>query len=76
MGIIKIRLDKEVKNCWDFEKCSKEVRDNCPAYKYNSGKECWLIAGSINKNPHCQKIKDGIECWECEWYKKRNPNEI
>ncbi len=34
----------EPQNCWDFWDCPKEVRDECPAYKTNSGRECFFVA--------------------------------
>ncbi|MBR9704900.1 hypothetical protein GOV12_05790 [Candidatus Pacearchaeota archaeon] len=70
-------MKKEAKNCWEFEKCPKDVRDKCPAYKYNSGRECWFIAGSSSqKDRYCPKLRNKIKnCWDCEWYKKLNPND-
>jgi hypothetical protein len=64
----------ESQNCWEFEKCDIEVRKKCPAYKNNSGRDCWMIAGSHNKSPYCPKLKNKItNCWECQWFKKINP---
>jgi len=56
-------------NCWDYWDCKKEVRDKCPAYISNSGRECWVISSG-----KCPRSKErGFEdCKECAWYKKMN----
>ncbi len=65
---------KEAQNCWEFMNCDTDVREKCPAYTTNSGRECWLVAGSFNKFPSCPKVvKKIMHCWECPWYKKLNP---
>lgn len=68
-------MDKqEPQNCWECWNCDMAVREKCPAYTTDSGKECWLIAGSFNINPICPKVVHKImHCWECPWYKKFNP---
>ena len=71
---------KEPQNCWEYWKDTKETRENCPAYKTNSGRECWLIASTkcprVNQDkPNCPKVDRGFKyCWECPWFKKLNPN--
>lgn len=63
---------KEAENCWDFLDC--KVKESCPAYVTDSGQECWLVAGSYNRDPFCPKVvRKIINCWECDWYKKVNP---
>jgi hypothetical protein len=65
----------ESQNCWKFMKCDIKVRKQCSAYKSDSGRDCWMVAGSGNKNPECPKVKNKImDCWECPWFKKINPN--
>lgn len=62
--------DKEAKmNCWDYWKCSKPVRDNCLAYRKNSGRQCWLV--SAGKCPR-SKERGFEDCKDCGWYKKMN----
>jgi len=60
---------KETQNCWDFWKCNKKTKENCPAYKTESGEECWLVAAE-----YCPILKaKGFEkCTECPWFKKNN----
>ncbi len=68
---------KEAKNCWEFWNCEKKIKEKCPAYKFEEGKECWLIAshscpktdqGKINKPKTKREFK---YCWECTWFKKK-----
>ncbi len=60
----------EPQNCWDFWDCPKEVRDECPAYKTNSGRECFFVAE--NFCPRLRK-KEVEHCWQCPWYQKIKP---
>ncbi len=63
--------NKEPQNCWEYWNCPKETREKCAAYKYNSGKECWMIASAAE--PHCPRVgRDFKYCSECPWYKKLN----
>lgn len=56
-------------NCWDFWDCPKEVRDECPAYKTNSGRDCYDLAAEF-----CPRLNTEFKfCWECTWYKKIKP---
>jgi hypothetical protein len=69
---------KEPQNCWEYWDC--EVKEQCPAYETNSGKECWHVAS--NACPLINQKKKGIIkgkrafdfCWQCPWFKKFNPN--
>lgn len=61
-------------NCWEFFDCKTKIE--CPAYKTESGGECWLIAGTFSESPSCPKIVyEYRACWECPFYKKKNPDE-
>ncbi|MFC1645433.1 hypothetical protein ACFL08_05400 [Patescibacteria group bacterium] len=53
-------------------KCSKDEREKCLAYTYKMGCECWMIAGSVTKNPSCAHIENCGSCLNCPWYKKMN----
>jgi hypothetical protein len=60
---------EEAKNCWEFWACLKEIREKCPAYLTNSGRECWAVAEN-----YCPRIKRKFKhCWDCPWFKKLNP---
>lgn len=55
-------------SCWDFWKCGESVKKDCPAYKTDSGKECWLVA-----TDYCPYLKKEFKtCDECSWFKKIN----
>ena len=59
----------EPQSCWEFWNCPKEVRDECPAYTTNSGKECFYLAEHF-----CPRLKTEFKsCSECPWYKKMKP---
>ena len=70
-----MKADK-TQNCWDYWNCPEEVRDACPAYATNSGRECWMVAGSFTTSKtKCPKAaKEYKFCWECPWFKKLNPD--
>lgn len=50
--------------------CPEDIKENCEAYKLNSGKECWLL---IDVDKGCQAFKENGGCFSCSWYKKYNP---
>jgi hypothetical protein len=53
-------------NCWEYWDCPKEIRENCPAYTTDSGKDCFNLAKDF-----CPKLKNDFDhCWECPWYMK------
>jgi len=55
-------------NCWDFWKCDEKVKNGCPAYKTDSGNECWLVA-----TDYCPYLKKEFKtCDECPWFKRNN----
>ena len=59
----------ESENCWEFWDCPGEVKDNCPAYKTNSGRDCYDLATEF-----CPRLKNDFKfCWECPWYKIIKP---
>jgi hypothetical protein len=67
--------EKEAQACWDFWKCEINDKNECPAYKSDSGDSCWFVAGSKAGNPYCTKLKDMFKtCDECSWFIKLNPN--
>ncbi|VVB59376.1 Uncharacterised protein [uncultured archaeon] len=65
---------KKTKNCWEFWKCSKNIHEKCPAYETDSGRECWMVAGTFRKEG-CPKLKKKYKsCLDCTWFKKLNPD--
>ena len=79
-------VNKKAKNCWEYwdNKDCKKIRDTCPAYTTDSGAYCWMVAGSFTEDPKtrriCFKFKGGRKkgaikhCWECSWFKLKNPD--
>jgi hypothetical protein len=56
----------EPQNCWEFWNCPKKIRDNCPAYTTNSGRDCYDLA-----EDYCPKVTNQFKhCQECPWFKK------
>ena len=45
--------------CWVIRKCTKETKQNCPAWEFKAGTFCWFISGTI-----CQGQK------QASWEKK------
>ena len=64
--------EDESQNCWEFLKCSKEIRDKCMIYKRKLGGTCWFIIEDIRRECYCYNKYDG--CFNCPWYKKNNPD--
>lgn len=63
-----IERNKEPQNCWEFWDCAKEIKEECPAYKADRGRECWIFASNF-----CPKRKTDYErCFECPWVRKLN----
>ncbi|MBI4706493.1 MAG: hypothetical protein HY761_01005 [Candidatus Omnitrophica bacterium] len=68
--------NRKAESCWEFLDCPDEVKSMCPAYKTNSGNECWMVAASfMATDTRCPRAgKDFKRCWECSWFKEANPN--
>lgn len=63
--------------CWEFMKCSPNVRENCPAFLKSAGRRCWLIAGTIEGNAaKCAFTGKERDCKKCDFYKKVKRGEI
>lgn len=62
---------KQPQNCWEFQNCPKDIRDNCPAYKMKLGRKCWAVASNVKEG--CPKTYRGFSyCCDCLWFKKMN----
>ncbi|MDA8083626.1 MAG: hypothetical protein M0024_08225 [Nitrospiraceae bacterium] len=63
--------------CWDFMKCSNQVKLSCPAFIQNSGRKCWLVAGTLCggtvQGDHAQKLPS---CKLCDFWKKIKSGDI
>jgi hypothetical protein len=56
------------KNCWEFMKCPKELKNKCEAYKRNLGQECWLVAQDTGTACYGYNKYEG--CLNCPWFIK------
>ena len=67
--------NEEAKNCWEYWNCDMEVRKKCPAFLYDSGGECWMVAGHfVESSKQCPRLKKKFcNCFECPWFQKQNP---
>jgi len=57
--------------CWMLQKCSKEIRENCPAWEFKAGLFCWCICGTICHG----KVQDSWQkkmkiCRRCKVFKR------
>lgn len=59
---------KDIDNCWDFFNCKEKVKMKCPAFRVDSGNECWFVASTF---PAPNKKKFTC-CVKCPWFKKLN----
>jgi hypothetical protein len=54
----------EPQNCWEYWDCQKEIKDNCPAYVTDFGRECFNIAAD-----YCLRVmKELNNCWDCPFF--------
>ncbi len=60
-------------NCWEFMKCGREKTKDCPAVTKNSGKICWMVAGTMcGGKPQGTFVEKAGNCKKCEYYKYMN----
>jgi DNA-binding transcriptional regulator YiaG len=54
-------------SCWTVKKCSREARENCPAWEFNAGQMCWLINGTICEGkPQKSWVQKMKRCHKCD----------
>ena len=58
--------EKKPENCWDFWKCSKELKKCCVTHITKTGKYCWLNM----RTPHAMANRGFETCFECPWHKR------
>ena len=62
---------KKGKSCWVLKKCSKETRENCPAWEFNAGHYCWCISGTICQGKVQKSWQKKMKiCRQCEMFQK------
>jgi len=58
---------KSRKLCWDIKKCPTKIKEQCPAWEFQSGDLCWFIGGTIcNGTVHKNWEKKIKLCRSCE----------
>jgi DNA-binding XRE family transcriptional regulator len=68
---LKQKTYSKAKPCWIVRKCSKEVRNNCPAWEFDLGHFCWFVNGTIcNGKTYPNWLKKIKICRQCEVFKK------
>ncbi len=66
----KVLGENRVKPCWDTRFCSKEQREQCPAWEFSSGDLCWFINGTICDGTAHDSWKEKMKlCRTCDVFK-------
>ena len=61
--------------CWEMFRCPAEVKDKCPAFKYQY-QPCWEMEGTYCKLSDNKEKGDGVDiCQYCRVYKRWGNNE-
>lgn len=59
------------KACWDAKKCPSEVKNQCPAWEFQSGDMCWFINGTICAGGAQKSWKEKMKiCRTCKVFTK------
>lgn len=62
--------NKNAENCWEYWGCDPFIRQSCPVYCMNMGKECWVISNSFTRFVCNESAsKKSKNCWDCAWFK-------
>ena len=63
-------------NCWEFQKCKNELKEQCSAYP-NNGKDCWKVTGTLCKGIVQKDLKTKIhQCQICNYYKSEHAHKF
>jgi len=61
---------KCVSSCWEIKNC--EVKEQCPAWEFQSGNLCWFLAGTLCDCTKGYSLDEKAErCRQCEILKNR-----
>jgi len=62
---------KRQKPCWVLRKCSREIREQCPAWEFKAGHLCWFINGTFcDGTPQKNWRKKMTACRKCLVFQK------
>jgi len=68
---LKQNTKEKQKACWILRKCSKEIREKCPAWEFKSGHLCWFINGTFcDGAPQKNWRKKMTTCRKCQVFQK------
>ena len=74
---LKSKAFKRNQSCWLKKDCSRENRENCPAWQFDAGNLCWFINGTICEgSPQDSWQKKMKICRECEVYRSLFPLKV
>lgn len=60
--------------CWEIKKCLPSIRQECPAWEFQSGDLCWFINGTICQSVvHQSWAKKMKTCRRCEVFQHTLP---
>jgi DNA-binding XRE family transcriptional regulator len=66
----KFKNQKSKKHCWIIKNCPKNLKENCPAWEFKAGQECWFINGTVCHGIVQKTWKEKIKmCRSCEIFK-------
>ncbi len=58
---------KAPKSCWTIKRCPPELKKQCPAWEFQSGRLCWFINGTVCKGSVQENWKEKMKiCRKCE----------
>lgn len=62
--------DLNPRECWIIKKCPPERKKQCPAWKFNAGRLCWFINGTVCEGSVQKNWSDKMQlCRDCEIFK-------
>ncbi len=60
---------KDLLPCWEVKNCG--VKDDCPAWEFQSGHLCWFLCGTLCECTNDATAKNKLEtCKKCSIFKK------
>jgi len=60
--------------CWVIRRCSKKIRQNCPAWEFQAGHLCWFINGTICEGETQESWQKKMRvCRQCEVFRSVVP---
>jgi DNA-binding XRE family transcriptional regulator len=67
---------RETRPCWEAQSCPAEVRENCPAWEFQSGHLCWFINGTICHGEVQENWSKKMQiCRKCDVFKAKLASE-